>query len=106
LDLHRVAWLDLGQRRRRLGGSEKGIPIAERNDVAEMRKFRPSLLDRLYEVTAAIDGLHNHSAGLGLAQHVSGLLAEIGGMDRDERDAGQRGTMAKKKDRAFFICPR
>src|SRR6516225_9285340 len=57
-----------------------------------MGTIPPHALNDLNEVAAAIDGLHKEAAGLRLAQHVSGFVAEIGGIDRDERDAGQRGA--------------
>jgi len=57
-----------------------------------MGKIPPHALNHLNEVAAAIDGLHKDAAGLRLAQHVSGFVAEIGGIDRDERDAGKRGA--------------
>jgi hypothetical protein len=91
LDLRRVSRPDLGQRRHRLSRRDEGIPIAERNDLSQMGKIRPHALNHLNEVAATIDGLHKDAAGLRLAQHVSGFVAEIGGVDRDERDAGQRG---------------
>ena len=92
MDLRRVSRPDLGQRRHRLSRRDEGIPIAERNDVAQVGKVRPHALNDLNEVAAAIGGLHKDAAGARLAQHVSGFVAEIGGIDRNERDAGQRGA--------------
>jgi len=92
LDLRRVPRPDLGQWRHRLSRSDESVPIAKRNDVAQMGKIPPHALNHLNEVAAAIDGLHKDAAGLRLAQHVSGFVAEIGGIDRDERDAGKRGA--------------
>jgi hypothetical protein len=61
-----------------------------------MGKIPPDALNYLNEVAAAIGGLRKDAAGLRLAQYVSGFVAKIGGIDRDERDAGQRGAELKE----------
>ena len=61
-----------------------------------MGKSGPHALNHLNEVAAAIDRLHKDAAGSRVAQHVRRFVAEIRGIDRNERDAGQRGAQLQE----------
>ena len=97
LDLRVIIRPDLGQALRGRPGADEAVPPCQRDHLAQAGKAAADLRQRLRQVSAAVGRRQHHPLRTRLGEHVLRLACAQRRIDRDQRQAGQRGPELQKQ---------